>query len=116
MFFPHPQPPPNAPNSKEAAPGSILVVFAYIYICPPHQNPPLYAPPSLPAPTASTVPYPAPTNKPTHPQHPRQPYRHVTKFSALDAIFLYQNPGTAHKADLSTPATAHQPNLSHMPV
>ena len=33
---------------------------------------------------------------------------------ALDAIFLYQILGIAHKADVSTPGSAHHPNLSHM--
>ena len=34
--------------------------------------------------------------------------------SALDAIFLYQILGIAHKPDVSTPGSAHHPNLSHM--
>ena len=34
--------------------------------------------------------------------------------AALDAIFLYQILGIAHKADVSTPGSAHHPNLSHM--
>jgi hypothetical protein len=33
---------------------------------------------------------------------------------ALDAIFLYQILGIAHKPDVSTPGSAHHPNLSHM--
>ena len=37
-----------------------------------------------------------------------------TKGTALDAIFLYQILGIAHKADVSTLGSAHHPNLSHM--
>ena len=38
----------------------------------------------------------------------------VVVYIALDAIFLYQILGIAHKADVSTPGSAHHPNLSHM--
>ena len=35
---------------------------------------------------------------------------------AIVARFLYEIPVTAHKLDISTPATAHHPNFSHMLV
>ena len=38
----------------------------------------------------------------------------VHRDTALDAIFLYQILGIAHKPDVSTPGSAHHPNLSHM--
>ena len=38
MFFPHPKPLPIAPNSKQVPPTSILVVFTYVYISPPHPD------------------------------------------------------------------------------
>ena len=47
------------PNSEEAPPTSILVMFTCVYITPPYQNYPHYFPPSLLAPTASKIPYPA---------------------------------------------------------
>ena len=59
MFFPHPKPPPNVPNSKEALPTSNLVIFAHVYMIPPYQNYLLHSLPSLPA---SRIPYPAPIN------------------------------------------------------
>jgi len=37
-------------------------MFAYVYMILPYQNYPLHSPPSLPAPTASEIPYPAPIN------------------------------------------------------
>ena len=58
----HLKPLPNAPNSEEAPPTSILVMFTFVYITPLYQNHPLHSPPSLPAPTASEIPYPAPIN------------------------------------------------------
>ena len=62
MCFPRLKSPPNAPNSEEVLPASNLVVFAYVYMILPYQNYPLHSLPSLPAPTASGIPYPAPIN------------------------------------------------------
>jgi hypothetical protein len=62
MFFLYPKLPPNVPNSEEVLPASNLVVFAYVYMITPYQNYPLHFPPSLLAPTASGILYPAPIN------------------------------------------------------
>ena len=58
-FIP-PETPPNAPNSKEVPPTSILVMFTCVYITPPYQNYPLHSLPSLSAPMASKYPIPPP--------------------------------------------------------
>jgi hypothetical protein len=85
--IPHPKPPPIAPNSEQAYPASILVVFTYVYISPPHQNhplhprPPIRHPRHLEHPTRPSIPY---------PRHPRHPYKHVTKFWVVGSCWCGQ--------------------------
>jgi hypothetical protein len=98
IYFLHPKSPPNEPNSEEPVPALFLVMFTYVYIFPPNQNPPLQALPYHPAPTASKTPYPAPENETYPPRHPRQQNKHVTNFgwwavAQLDVSRFWAIPG-----------------------